>query len=65
VLLAPAALPGTPVRPAGGAAPDPEITFEGFHENTLLAGPKGVTVNGAPVEGVRLVMDRDVYGKLR
>jgi methionine--tRNA ligase beta chain len=65
VLLAPDALPGTPVRPAAGPEPDAEITFEGFHENTLLAAPEGVTVNGAPVEGIRLVMDRNVYGKLR
>ena len=65
VLLAPEALPGTPVRPVGGPEPDPEISFEGFHENILLAGPEGVTVNGAAVEGVRLVMDRGVYGKLR
>ena len=65
VLLAPEAEPGTPVRPAGGPDPDAEITFPGFHENTLLAGPDGVTVNGNPIEGVRLVMDREVYGKLR
>ncbi len=65
VLLAPDASPGTPLRPAGGPSPDQEITFEGFHQNTLLAGPDGVTLNGAPLEGTRLVMDRGVYGKLR
>jgi methionyl-tRNA synthetase len=65
VLLAPDADLGTPLRPSGGAPPDPEITFQGFHENTLLAGPEGVTLNGAPLEGARLVMDRGVYGKLR
>ncbi len=65
VLLAPEAELGTPLRPSGGALPDPEITFQGFHENTLLAGPDGVTLNGAPLEGARLVMDRGVYGKLR
>lgn len=65
VLLAPDAEPGTPLRVAGGAPPDQEITFQGFHENTLLAGPQGVTMNGAPLEGTRLIMDREVYGKLR
>jgi tRNA-binding protein len=65
LLLAPDAEPGTPVRPAQGPRPDEEITFPGFHENTLLAGPNGVTLNGAPLRGARLVMDREVYGKLR
>jgi tRNA-binding EMAP/Myf-like protein len=65
ILLAPEASPGTPLRVPGGPPPDQEITFQGFHENTLLSGPEGVTLNGAPIAGARLVMDRDVYGKLR
>ena len=65
ILLAPEAPPGTPLRVSGGSPPDKEITFQGFHENTLLAGPEGVTLNGVPLEGTRLVMDRDVFGKLR
>ena len=65
VLLAPDASPGTPLRVPGGPPPDEEITFQGFHENTLLAGPEGVTLNGAHLEGTRLVMDRGVFGKLR
>ena len=65
VLLAPEAEPGTPVRPAEGPSPDQEITFQGFHENTLLAAPEGVTLNGIPLSGTKLIMDRDVYGKLR
>jgi methionine--tRNA ligase beta chain len=65
VLLAPDAPPGTTLRPVGGPEPDTEITFQGFHENTLMAGPDGVTLNGAALEGTRLVMDRDVHGKLR
>ncbi len=65
VLLAPEAVPGTPLRVAGGPPPDQEITFQGFHENTLLAGSGGVTLNGAPLEGTRLIMDREVYGRLR
>ncbi|MGW8265397.1 MAG: hypothetical protein ACWGSQ_03465, partial [Longimicrobiales bacterium] len=51
LLLAPDAEPGTPVRIPGIANPDPEITFQGFHENTLLAEPGGVTMNGAPLGG--------------
>lgn len=65
VLLAPEAEPGTPLRVEGGPPPDSEITFPGFHENTLLAGPGGVTLNGDPLSGARLIMDREVYGKLR
>ena len=65
VLLAPDASPGTSLRVPGGPPPDQEITFQGFHENTLLAGPEGVTLNGARIAGARLVMDREVYGKLR
>lgn len=65
LLLAPEATPGTELRVSGGPPPDKEITFPGFHENTLLAGPDGVTLNGEPLRGARLVMDRDVYGKLR
>jgi methionine--tRNA ligase beta chain len=65
LLLAPEAAPGTPVKVPDGPAPDQEITFQGFHENTLLAGPGGVTLNGAPLEGTPLIMDREVYGRLR
>jgi len=65
LLLAPDAAPGTPLRLPGGVDPDREITFQGFHENTLLAGPGGVTMNGEPLGGARLIMDREVYGRLR
>jgi len=65
LLLAPDSDPGTRVSPEGGSDPDEEISFQGFHENTILAGPDGVTMNGAPLQGTRLVMDREVYGKLR
>ena len=65
ILLAPEAEPGTSLRASTGPPPDEEITFQGFHENALLAGPDGVTLNGAFVEGARLIMDREVYGKLR
>jgi len=65
LLLAPDAEAGTRVMPDNGPQPDPEISFQGFHENTLFAGPEGVTMNGAPPQGTRLVMDRGVFGKLR
>ncbi len=65
VLMAPEAEPGTLLRTTSGPPPAEEITFQGFHENTLLAGPEGVTLNGIPLEGARMVMDRGVYGKLR
>lgn len=65
LLLAPEAEPGTPVRVPDGPPPDEVITFQEFHENTLLAGPGGVTMNGKPLLGAHLIMDRDVYGKLR
>jgi methionyl-tRNA synthetase len=65
VLLAPEADTGTPLLAAAGPPPAEEITFQEFHENTLLANPDGVTLNGSPLEGAQLVMDRNVYGKLR
>ncbi len=65
LLLAPEAEPGTPLRAPGEPDPGSEITFQEFHENDLLAGPDGVTLNGRPLEGTSLVMDRNVFGRLR
>jgi methionyl-tRNA synthetase len=65
VLLAPDAEPGTTLRAEAGPPPAEEITFQDFHKNTLLAGPGGVTMNGSLLTGTRLVVDRDVFGKLR
>jgi methionyl-tRNA synthetase len=65
LLLAPDADPGTPVFPDQGPPPDEEISFPGFHENTLLATPEGVTLNGSPLGGTRLVMDREIFGRLK
>jgi methionine--tRNA ligase beta chain len=65
LLLAPNASPGTPVRGRETPPPAEEISFQEFHQNTLLAEPQGVTLNGSPLEGIELAMDRDVYGKLR
>lgn len=65
LLLAPEAEPGTPVSVPGGPDPDPEVTFAGFHENVLLSSPVGATLNGRALEGARLMMDREVYGRLK
>lgn len=65
LLLAPDAPPGTRLRTEDQPEAYPEISFEEFHQNALVAGPDGVTLNGEPLEGARLVMDRGVFGKLR
>lgn len=65
VLLAPGAQPGTRLAPDGADEPAEEITFDGFHRNALLARPDGVTLNGDPLRGAELRMDREVYGRLR
>ncbi len=65
LLLAPEAPPGLAVRTPARPDPDQEITFEGFHENEMVARPDGVTLNGEVLGGAPLVMDREVYGKLR
>ena len=65
VLLAPDTEPGTPLRTEAGPEPADEITFEEFQEHDLRAGPDGVTVDGEPLRGAVLVVDREVYGRLR
>lgn len=65
LLLAPEAPPGVRIRTPEAPEPDDEITFQGFHENALLARPDAVTLNGEILGGAPLVMDREVYGKLR
>lgn len=65
VLLAEGAEPGTRLAPAGAGEPADEITFDEFHENALLARPSGVTLDGEPLLGADLRMDREVYGRLR
>lgn len=65
LLLAPDAEAGTALRPEGGPEPSGSLDFTRFQEHDLRAGPDGVTVNGRPLEGARLVMDREVYGPLR
>lgn len=65
VLLAPGAEPGTSLTPPSAGAPAAEITFEEFGEHELMAGPQGVRLNGALLEGAELRVDRGVSGRLR
>lgn len=65
ILLAPEGEPGQRLRPARGGEPADEITFEEFQEHDLRSGPLGVRVDGEPLSGARLEMDREVYGPLR
>ncbi len=65
VLLAEGAEPGTRLAPTGAGEPADEITFDEFHENALLARPGEVTLNGEPLLGADLRMDREVHGRLR
>lgn len=65
LLLAPSSAPGTRIAPAGAPEPADEITFAEFQEHELVAGPDAVTLDGTELEGADLVMDRDVYGRLR
>lgn len=65
LLTAPDAEPGFRVAPEGAEGPAAEITFEDFQSHELAASREGVTLDGDPLVGTRLVMDRDVYGRLR
>ncbi|MFO7768520.1 MAG: hypothetical protein R6W82_06170 [bacterium] len=65
LLLAPEAPPGLRIRTPSDPEPAPEITFEEFHQNEMVAHPDAVTLNGEILGGAPLLMDRDVYGKLR
>ena len=65
VLRAPEGEPGTRLAPEGAPEPADEITFDEFHRNALLARPGEVTLNGEPLLGAELRMDREVYGRLR
>lgn len=67
LLLATGAEPGTPVRPAGEhPEPGPEkISFADFQAHTLRADSAGVTLDGAPLTGAELRVDRGVEGRVR
>ena len=66
-LLLADAEPGTTLRPAGDH-PEPgeeRITIQDFGRHELRAGPDGITLDGDPLEGAPLRVDRGVEGKLR
>lgn len=65
LLLAPDAEPGTPLTAEGAPEPAGQVTFEEFQAHELRAGPDGVTLDGTPLRGAELRMDREVYGRLR
>ena len=65
LLTAPDSGPGTPILEAGPLGEAPAITFAEFQEHELVADEQGVSVDGMPVEAVRLVVDRGVRGRLR
>ena len=66
LLMAPDADPGTPLRAEGQEEPGPEkISIEDFFRHEIVAGPDGVTVDGAPLRGAELEVDRGVAGRLK
>lgn len=66
LLLAPSATPGTPLRPAGGPEPGNEkISIDDFFRHTILAEGGRVTLDGAPLRGAELEVDRGVEGRLK
>jgi methionine--tRNA ligase beta chain len=66
LLLAPGASPGTPLRPGDAEAPGPEkIGIDDFSRHTIVAEGGRVTVDGSPLGGAELHVDRGVEGRLR
>ena len=64
-LLAPDAAPGTRVASAGAGEPADQITTVGFKSHEIVADADGITIDGARVTTPRLVVDREVTGKVR
>ena len=66
LLLAPDAEPGTKLRPEGGEEPGPdEISIDEFFRHEIRTSDDGVLVDGAPLRGADLVVDRGVEGRLK
>lgn len=66
LLTAPGAEPGTPLRPEGGEEPGPErISIDEFFRHEIRTTEKGVTLDGRPLRGAELVVDRGVEGRLK
>lgn len=67
LLLAPGAAPGTRIVPDADvpeAGPE-KITIKDFGEHVLRAGEDEVTMDGHPLKGAELRVDRGVAGRLR
>lgn len=64
LLLAPGAEPGTRLAAGGAGEPADEVSFEEFKAHDLRAEPGRVTLDGSPLSGADLRMDREVYGRL-
>ncbi len=62
LLLAEGAPPGT--RLQCETEPAASVSYKEFMSHELTSTPEGVTLNGAPVVGAQLSMDRGVYGRL-
>ncbi len=57
---------GTRLTTASGGDPaGEEITIDDFAAHDLQATPSGVTLDGEPLEGAPLTVDRDVCGSVR
>lgn len=48
-----------------GEPPDKDITIDDFAAHELEAGPDGVTVDGEPLEGAAVTVDRGITGPVR
>lgn len=58
--------PGTRLTTASMGEPSAEkITIDDFAAHELVAGPGGVTVDGEPLEGTPVTVDRGVMGPVR
>ncbi len=76
VLLAPDAVPGTPLetgaradtgtsQAAPPAETPPQITIDDFGRHTIIASAEGVSLDGTRVERPRLVVDREAWGPVK
>lgn len=65
-LLLADAEPGTRLTTASmGKASGDEITIDDFAAHDLVAGEAGVTVDGEPLEGAPITVDRGIVGPVR
>lgn len=65
LLLATGAPPGTPLRAHELPEPAERIDIGEFSRHEIVAHEDGVTLNGRPLDGAELTVDRGVLGRLR